>query len=126
MNRLRVLIHLLPEPSVNVYPWCNLQIPEDSGRELEAAVGELKANDTRAQQIAANGQHLALHVLTPEAMLAYWHKLLTEYAKLQRFKPTLHADAMPLDRSIFDPQEHVQMPHGHRTCSICRQSGPAS
>ncbi|KAK9864491.1 hypothetical protein WJX84_003297 [Apatococcus fuscideae] len=110
--------HLL-EHGHNVHVVEPIQRPEDSGEELAAAVRELKSNDTRAREIAANGFHLALHVLTPEAILMYWHRLLTEYAKLQRFTPTLHVDAIPLDRSIFDPQEHVQRPQWERTCHIC-------
>ncbi len=96
-----------------------MQKREDSGPELEATVMELERNETMARQIAANGQHLALHVLTPEAILMYWHKLLWEYSKLQQFTPALHADAIPLDRSIYDLQDRVIRPHWHRTCHIC-------
>lgn len=37
-------------------------------------------------------------VLTLDAIQRYWATLLTRYAALQRFRPSLHPDALPLEK----------------------------
>ncbi|KAK9819294.1 hypothetical protein WJX74_001805 [Apatococcus lobatus] len=92
-----------------------------AAKELTAVVHELQDSEARTKEMAANGQWLAREVLTPKAALSYWQKLLVEYAKLQRFKPTLHPDALTLHASISQPQQDVVILHEARTCSVCAQ-----
>ncbi len=93
--------------------------PAKASAQLSGLVRRLQANLTRSQAIAAEGQRLAMNVLTMDNAFSYWHHLLWEYSRLQQFTPTLHHDAVPLDRSIFQPQESVQMDFSQRLCHIC-------
>ena len=43
-----------------------------------------------AQQIAANGRKIIEEHLTMKEIEAYWHELLSSYAKLLEFKPSLN------------------------------------
>lgn len=109
--------HLL-EDGGNVVMMKPLKSREHAAEELASMVHELEAHDAKAQQIAESGRQLAHDVLTSQAALQYWQKLLVEYAKLQRFTPQLHPDALPLHESISRPQQDVVMDFAARTCSV--------
>lgn len=112
--------HLL-EHGKHVHVMQPISSRRHAANELTAVVHKLQNDEERTKAMAANGQWLAQEVLTPQAALAYWHKLLVKYAQLQRFKPTLHPDALTLHESIARPQEDVVIPHKARTCSVCPQ-----
>ena len=116
--------HLL-QHNQNVIIMDAIEKPGHATRQLNEVMTGLRSNETLARAIAAEGQRIAMDVLTLDNALDYWHHLLWEYSKLQRFKPMLHHDAIPLDRSIFAPQSTVQRDFLQRTCNICtpRPSG---
>ena len=110
--------HLL-EHGKNVVVMDPIKKPVTASKQLMGVVESLTANIPQSQAIAAEGQRLAVDVLTMENALDYWHHLLWEYAKLQRFKPMVHHNAITLDKSIYLPQESVQHDFSQRLCHIC-------
>ena len=61
---------------------------------------------------------LMLHVAHVFFMFCrYFLELLKAYAALQRFKPKLHADAVPLEVSALGPDRNLTM--ADRTCNVC-------
>lgn len=72
-------------------PWIHF-IPIKKGF-TEADIAELlhfaKDNDERMQQLADKGHEFIWNNLRMEDVSCYWHKLLTQYGKLLKYKPTL-------------------------------------
>ena len=44
-------------------------------------------------------------------------ELLTQYSKLQKFKPKIHADATPLEIAVMKPPKPLLSKD--RTCLVC-------
>ncbi|KAK9831221.1 hypothetical protein WJX74_008187 [Apatococcus lobatus] len=110
--------HLL-EHGKNVVVMEPIKHPDKASKQLMEVVKGLLSNISRSQDIAAEGQRLAVDVLTMENALDYWHHLLWEYARLQRFTPLVHHDAITLDKSIYLPQPSMQTNFSQRLCHIC-------
>ncbi|KAF6016807.1 POGLUT1 [Bugula neritina] len=60
--------------------------------DAEQLINFAKENDMVAQQIASRGAEFIDKHLRQEDVFCYWKKLLTEYAKLLRFKPQLNPE----------------------------------
>lgn len=60
-----------------------------------------------------------MEVLHPDNAFLYWHRLITRYAALQRFNVTRHPDAIPLERSVLQQQDNLQINFRQRTCNVC-------
>jgi protein glucosyltransferase len=72
-------------------PWIHY-IPVQSTatkRDLARLIHFAKENDSLASEIAARGHQLVWSHLKMSDVECYWKFLLTEYAKLLRFKPQL-------------------------------------
>ncbi|KAK9847650.1 hypothetical protein WJX84_009110 [Apatococcus fuscideae] len=111
--------HML-EHGKHVHVMPRLTDNESTPDKLHKVVRQLKADEDRAQRIAQTGYRLAMEVLHPDNAFMYWHRLITRYAELQRFKPTRHPDAIPLERSIlYAHQDKLQINFRQRHCNIC-------
>lgn len=60
-----------------------------------------------------------MEVLHPDNAFLYWHRLITRYAALQQFNVTRHPDAIPLERSVLQQQDNLQINFRQRTCNVC-------
>uniref|UniRef100_A0A7S0WR46 Glycosyl transferase CAP10 domain-containing protein n=1 Tax=Chlamydomonas leiostraca TaxID=1034604 RepID=A0A7S0WR46_9CHLO len=60
---------------------------KDTPDEITDILQWAKANDGEAQRIAANAQAFVRKYLSHRGRACYWHRLLTEYAKLLKYKP---------------------------------------
>ncbi|KAK9806012.1 hypothetical protein WJX73_004751 [Symbiochloris irregularis] len=91
---------------------------ENRGEPMLEAARALLANETDAKRMADNAWFTGMTTLSPENLRRYWRRLLTEYAALQTFKPTVHPDAIPLHLSLSHPK--FFLPH-ERSCdqSVC-------
>ena len=47
----------------------------------------------------------------------YWIELFTQYNKLQKFQPSVHVDAVPLEIAVMRPEQTFS--NIHRNCTVC-------
>eukprot|EP00195_Chlamydomonas_chlamydogama_P008851 CAMPEP_0202897950 /NCGR_PEP_ID=MMETSP1392-20130828/6577_1 /ASSEMBLY_ACC=CAM_ASM_000868 /TAXON_ID=225041 /ORGANISM="Chlamydomonas chlamydogama, Strain SAG 11-48b" /LENGTH=391 /DNA_ID=CAMNT_0049583727 /DNA_START=248 /DNA_END=1424 /DNA_ORIENTATION=- len=77
--------HLL-KPMVHYVP-----VWKDTPDDMLDMLAWAKQHDVEAKKIAQAGQELALKYLNKRARACYWYRLLVEFSKLLRYKPSLAA-----------------------------------
>ena len=70
------------------FPVCYLNLSwKERPEEILEVLKWAREHDAEAQRIAEAGQKVALEYLNKEARACYWYHLLSEFAKLLRYKP---------------------------------------
>lgn len=92
--------------------------PSHVTHNLTDLVRILAHHDSRAEQLGKAAQALTETVLSPSNVQQYWVRLLTEYAKLLKYKPAVHPDAVSIERSLTmaRPEDYHL---ANRTCALC-------
>ena len=61
--------------------------PSHVTQNLTQVVRILAENDAKAEEIGLQAQYLMQSIFGPDSIREYWLRLLTEYAKLMKFRP---------------------------------------
>eukprot|EP00887_Chlorella_sp_A99_P007003 scaffold2.g7003.t1 len=103
-----------------------IELPIDRAapaEQLHQLVGRLKANDTAARALGRGALRLFSEGLHPRNVYLYIYQVLSGYARLMTFQPTVHPDAVPMEQ-VLAQMAKVTKPHSARTCTICRRPAP--
>lgn len=75
-------------------PWIHyIPVPKDATQQqLEELISFVKEHDEIAKKIADRGRDFIWNQLRLSDVKCYWKKLIRQYSKLFKFKPTLHKD----------------------------------
>lgn len=83
---------------------------------LPAVADYLEEHDAEAEEIGLAGAAFAQKHLSMESVALYYKELVETYAGLMKFKPTVHPDAVPIEKSLLN--DFARSFHD-RTCSVC-------
>ncbi|KAK9862574.1 hypothetical protein WJX84_004996 [Apatococcus fuscideae] len=86
---------------------------------LPAVADYLQENDAEAERIGAAGAAFARKYLSSQSVEQYYKELIETYAGLMKFKPKVHPDAIPIDKSLMNDYAR---PFQDRTCEVCRRT----
>lgn len=90
---------------------------ENQGIPVLDVMEELHKNQSFARAVGQAGHHLVAEILHPDNVALYWAELITQYSALQKFKPTVHPDSVPLEVALLRPERPKEL--WDRTCKVC-------
>ncbi|KAK9831249.1 hypothetical protein WJX74_009428 [Apatococcus lobatus] len=89
---------------------------DNKAAHLPAVARYLQEHDEEAEEIGQAGAAFARKHLSRESVALYYKELIESYAGLMKFKPTVHPDAVPIEKSLLND---LTRPFHERTCNIC-------
>ncbi|KAK9831115.1 hypothetical protein WJX74_003831 [Apatococcus lobatus] len=89
---------------------------ENRAMHLPAVADYLREHEEEAEEIGQAGAAFARKHLSSESVALYYKGLIESYAGLMKFKPTVHPDAVPIDKSLLND---FARPFHERTCNVC-------